>query len=114
MSPGAGDRVRLEHLGDRGEPFRYRIVAAGLADLQGDERGDLVAERGRVYLGPVAGDHAAIGQPVQARLHGAAGDAEPPGGLEHADPGLGGEQFDERGIQAIDPRLLIGSHGVHR
>ena len=25
----AGDGVRLEHLGDCGEPFRYRIVAAG-------------------------------------------------------------------------------------
>ena len=90
MSPGAGDGVHLEHLGDRGEPFGYRIVAAGLADLQGDERGHLVAERGRVHLGPVSGDHAALGQPLQARLHGAAGDPQAPGGLEHAHPGLGG------------------------
>ena len=28
--------MRLEHLGDFGEPFGYGIVAAGLADLQGD------------------------------------------------------------------------------
>jgi len=31
---GAGDGVDLEHLGDRGEPFRDGIVAAGLADLE--------------------------------------------------------------------------------
>ena len=88
--PGAGDGVRLEHLGDRGEPFRYRIVAAGLADLEGDERGHLVAERGRVNLGSVSGDHAASGQPLQACLHGTAGNPQAPGGLKHAHPGLGG------------------------
>jgi hypothetical protein len=45
----AGDRVRL---GDRGEPVGDGIVAAGLADLQRDERGHRIAERGRVHLGP--------------------------------------------------------------
>ena len=86
----AGDGVRLEHLGDGGEPFRYGIVAAGLADLQGDERGHLVAERGRVHVGSVSGDHAAFGHPFQACLNGAAGDTQAPGGLEHPHPGLGG------------------------
>ena len=88
--PGAGDGVRLEYLGDRGEPFGDRIVAAGLADLQGDECGHLVAERGRVYLGSVSGDHATLLQSLEACLHGAAGDPQAPGGLEHAHPGLGG------------------------
>ena len=92
--PGAGDGVHLEHLGDHGQPFGYRIVAAGLTDLQGDERGHLVAERGRIHLGSVSGDHAAFLQPLQACLHGAAGHAQAPGGLEGAHPGLGGEQFD--------------------
>jgi len=112
--PGAGDGVRLEHLGDRGEPFGYRIVAAGLADLEGDERGHLVAERGRVHLGSVSGDHAAFGQPLQACLHGAAGDPQPPGGLKHAHPGLGGQQFDQRGVQPVDQPMVTGSHGVQR
>jgi hypothetical protein len=69
-------------LGDRGQPFGHWVVAAGLADLQGDERGDLVAERGRIYVGSVPGDHAAVLQPLQPRLHGAAGDAETAGSLQ--------------------------------
>jgi hypothetical protein len=82
--------VHLEHFGDRGQSFRDRIVAAGLADLEGDERGHLVAERGRVHLGSVSGDHATLLQSLQACLHGAAGNTQAAGGLEHAHPGLGG------------------------
>jgi hypothetical protein len=37
----SGDGVHLEHLRDRGQPFGHRVVAAGLADLDRDERGDL-------------------------------------------------------------------------
>ena len=92
----------LKHLGDRGQPFGHRVVPAGLADLEGDERGHLVAQGGRIYLGPVAGDHAAVLQPFQPGLHGAAGDTQAPGGLEHAHPGLGGEQLDQGGVE-VDP-----------
>ena len=45
---GAGDGVRLEHLGDRGQVGADGVVAAAgelvLADLQGEERGHRVAE----------------------------------------------------------------------
>jgi hypothetical protein len=110
----ARDGVGLQHLGDHGQLRRDGIVAAGLADLERDERGDLITERGRVHVGPVSGDHAAIAHAVQAGLHGAAGDAEPPGGLEHAHPGLGGQQFDERGIQPVDRLRAASGHVVHR
>jgi hypothetical protein len=56
--------VHLEHFGDRGQSFRDRIVAAGLADLEGDERGHLVAERGRIHVGSVTGDHPALLHPL--------------------------------------------------
>jgi len=104
--------VRLEHLRDGGEPLGDRVVPAGLADLQRDERGDRVAERGRIHLGPVSGDHAALGHPVQARLHGAAGHAQTARGLEHAHLRLGGEQSDERGVQGIDRPVITGGHAV--
>jgi hypothetical protein len=77
-------------------------VAARLVYLEGDERGDLVAERGRLHVWPVSGDHPAITHSVQAGLHGAAGGAEAPGGFEYAHPRLGGQQFDQRGIQVVD------------
>ena len=89
-------------------------MAARLADLQGDERSHLVAQRGRVHVGPVPGDHAAVLQPFQPGLHGAAGDPEAPGGLEHAYPRLGGEQFDQGRVQTIHPAGRNSSHGVQR
>jgi hypothetical protein len=67
--------VDLENLRDCGQPFSHRIVATCLADLEGDERGHLVAQRGRIHVGSVPGYHAAILQSLQAGLHGAAGDA---------------------------------------
>jgi hypothetical protein len=105
-----GDGVRLEHFGDGGEPFGHRIVAAGLADLEGDERGHLIAQRGRVNVGSVPGDHAAVLQPLQPCLNGAAGDPEAPGGLQYAHPGLGGEQFDKRGVEVVDHSVVTNSH----
>jgi hypothetical protein len=111
---GAGDGVSLEHLGDRGQPLRDAVVAADLPDLERDERGDLVAERGRIHVGSVGGDDAAVTHAVQAGLHGAAGHAEPARGLQHAHPRLGGQQFDERGVQRVDRPRLAGSHTVQR
>ena len=97
----------LQHLGNRGHPSRDGIVASGLANLERDERGDLVAERRRIHVGAVSGDHAVIAQPVQAGLHGAG--ATPSRREVSSMPTLGsaGQQFDERGVQAvIDPGLL--------
>ena len=111
---GPGDGVDLQHLGDRGQPFGHRVVPAGLADLEGDERGHLVAQGGRVYLGPVAGDHAAPLQPFQPGLHGAAGDTQAFGGLEHAYPRLGSEQLDQGGVQGVHSPGRIGGHCVQR
>ena len=99
MSPAPVMVCTSAPLGDRGQPFRDGIVAAGLADLKRDERGDLVAERRRIDVRAVSGDHAAFPHPVQARLHRAASGPESPGGLEHAHPWLDGQQFDEHGVE---------------
>ena len=78
--------------GIAGEVAADHVVAALaglLADLQGQERRHRVAERRGGEVRPPAGDHAGRGELVEPGLHGAARDAEPPGGLEHAEPGLG-------------------------
>ncbi len=49
----AADRVRLEHLGHRLHR-RHGLGEPSLGELDQHERGDRVAERGRVDLGPVA------------------------------------------------------------
>jgi hypothetical protein len=63
MSP-APVIVRLQDLGDSGQPFCDGIVTAGLPDLQRDERGDLIAERGRIHVGSVSGDDAPVAHPI--------------------------------------------------
>ena len=83
-----------------------------LADLEGDERGHLVAERGRIHLGSGPGDHPALLHPLQPRLYGTAGDAQAAGGLEHADPRLGGQQSDQRGVKSVDQPAITDSHAV--
>ncbi|MEI2651718.1 MAG: alanine--tRNA ligase-related protein [Microthrixaceae bacterium] len=77
-------------------------LAGLLADLQGDERGDREAHRRRVDLRPPAGDHAALGQAVQAGLHGAAGHAQPARGLEHPHAGLGLEEGEDARVEDVD------------
>ena len=47
----AGDRVDLEHLGDRRQVRDDGRVALPLADLEGAERRDRVAERSGIHLG---------------------------------------------------------------
>jgi hypothetical protein len=106
--------VHLKHFGDRSEPFGHRVMAARLADLQSDERSHLVTQRGRIHVWSVPGDHTALVQPLEPGLHGTAGDAETPGGLQHAYPGLGGEQFDQGRVQMVHPSGRNGSHGVQR
>ena len=83
---GAGDGVGLEHLGDRGEVLDDGgVAAAALADLERAERRDRVAERRGVDVGRHRASTPRALQPVEPGLHGAAGDAEPAGGPEHAD-----------------------------
>jgi hypothetical protein len=98
---GAGDGVRLEHLRDGGQGAGDGVVAGTLPDLQGEERGHRVAERRGVQHRSPAGDHAALLELVEPGLDGAAGDPEPPGGLEDADPGLGGEQLDQVAVDLV-------------
>ena len=54
------------------------------------------------------------GMAVEPGLHGAAGHSQPAGGLERAHPGLGGQQLDERGVQAVDRPVIAGSHAVQK
>ena len=78
-------------------------VALSLADLEGAERGDRVAERTGVDRRCEALDHAALLEPVQARLHGAAGDPEGPGGTEHPDVRVVGEECDQPCVEGVHP-----------
>jgi hypothetical protein len=108
---GTGDGVQLQHLGNGGQPLGHRVVPPGLTDLQGNKGGHLVPQRGRIHLGPVSGDHAALGHPLEPGLHGAAGDPEAARGLEHADPGLSREQPDQGHVQVVD---AVSGHGVQK
>src|SRR6266496_6592999 len=66
-------------------------------------------KRRRIDIGPIAGDHTPAVQPVQPCLHGAAGDVQAAGRLEHPDARLGGEQLNELGIQLVDHTQLLCS-----
>src|SRR5690606_28468515 len=96
-----------EHFGHLGEPPADGIVTAlppapALPQLQRHERGHPVAEGGGVDLGPEARDDAVAGEAVEPRLDGAARDPEPPGRLQDADAGFGGEQLDQPAVQFVD------------
>ena len=56
-------------------------------------------------------DHAPLDQLVQPGLHGAPGHAEPPGALQHPDPRLLGEQFDQPRVQRVELYILLSIHG---
>ena len=70
---GAGDRVRLQHLGDVGQVRGDGGVPVPLADLQGDERCHAEADRGGRDLRAEAPDRAPRDQLVQPGLHRAPG-----------------------------------------
>jgi hypothetical protein len=109
----AAHGVHLEHLRDAAEVGHDALPAAALRDLQRHERGDDEAERARVDVRAEAGDDAPGLQPVQPRLGRAAGHAEPPGALEHADPGLLGQQGDQPGVQLVELGTLSSARGLH-
>src|SRR6478609_3566005 len=102
---GAGDRVRLQHLGDLGEVTGDPLVAAALggllADLERQEGGHGVTQRSGREVGAPTGDHPAAHQLVETRLHRAARDAEPAGRLEHAHARVGGEEVDQPAVQVV-------------
>ena len=97
----AARRVRLEDLRHRLE-VRDRLGQAALGDLEEHEREHRVAQARRVDLGPEAADDAAVAELAQARLHGAARDAEAARGLHQADTRLGGQQLDEARVELVD------------
>ena len=91
---GTGDRVGLEHLGDRREMRGDRVVAGALADLEGQERHHREAERLRGEVRAPAGHDPGRGQSVEPGLHRAAGHTEATARLQDADARLRGEEFD--------------------
>src|SRR5680860_415484 len=105
--PGAGDRARLEHLGDAGQMHRDRVmyptVGRILSDLQGQERRHRIAERLGIQLWSPAGNHTDPAELVQPGLDRSARHAEPPRCLEYTDPWLLFEQTDQCAVQVIHP-----------
>ena len=102
MSPLPGGGVQLQHLGDGRQVGPY-VGALALPDLQRGERGDRVAERGRIDLRTEAADHPVRLKPVQPGLHGAAGHPEPAGRLQHADPRLAASSTMQPAVQPSIP-----------
>ena len=105
---GAGDRMRLQHLRDPAEVLDDRVVAAALPDLERAEGGDRVAEGSGVQGGCERADHASSHEPVEPGLDRAAGDAQPPGGAEHSDVRLVGEEADEARVELVQGWLRHG------
>lgn len=108
---GARDRVRLEDLRDPREPLRHRLVADGLAQFEGHERGHRVAERRGVDPRPEVADDAARDELVEPRLHGPARHPEPPGALQDPDARFGFEEFDEACVERVDAPAIVRTTG---
>ena len=97
----AGGRVRLEQPGDRLE-VALHVLERALGDLQGHEGLDAEAGRGDVDVRAVAGDDAAVLQPLQPGGHRGPGDAGDPRELEGAGARVLAqcrEQGDVQGVQ---------------
>ena len=94
------------------ESGRARFVFRG-PTRAGTGLGRLVADHGDGVMDLALQVSSADDAYDYAVSHGALG-LEPPGGLEHAHPGLGGQQFDERGIQPVDRPRAGSGHVVHR
>src|SRR5665811_2526423 len=67
--PRTGDRVRLEDLGYAGQMGDDGVVASGLADLEGAERGHRVAHGARAHLWCKGGEHPSLLQTVEPGLN---------------------------------------------
>ncbi len=90
----------------------HRRVALPLADLEGAEGGDRVAERAGIDRGGEALDHPALLEPVEPGLHRAAGHPERAGRTEHPDVRVVGEQRDEPCVEGVHPGLASHGHIV--
>ena len=93
--------VDLEHLG-HARQRRDGLLEAPLDDLQRDEGEHRIAHLRGLDLRPEAGDHAARGELVHPRLHGAAGDAEPPRDLHDADARVRAQHQQQARVEPID------------
>ena len=114
--------VHLEHLRNRTEMFEHLVVRA-LCDLEGGEREHAVAERLEIEVGAKAGDDAAMLQPVEPRLHGAASDTETPRQFEEPHARERSQLAEQGGVERIDraghddqsvaPYAALAVHIVH-
>lgn len=107
---GAGDGVGFEYFGDGFEVAGDGVVEAVLADFEGDEGSDGVADGGGVDGGGEVGDDAAAEEPVEAGVDGAAGYAETPGEVQDGHTGVLSQQFDERCVEFVDI-VIVPGHG---
>ena len=92
----------LDHLGNGGKVLADGVVAAALADLEGDERGDGITDRGGVDRRTPSGDRPRPLEPTQPRLDCSPCDAELARRLEDTDPRMVGEQSEKGGVEGID------------
>ena len=104
---GAGDRVRLEDLGDVGQVLGDGGMAVPLADLQGDETRDAEADHVGCDVRAEASDRAPRDQFVQPGLDRATGDRQAPGEFQDADPRLVVEQGEQAGVQRVELYILL-------
>ena len=107
----AGDAVHLDDLGD-GLQSRGDVVQAALRDVQGDERVHVEAQRLRVHVRGEPDDHPALLQPQEARLGGAAGDAERPRVLAEAGPRAFEQREQQGAVEVVEVHVSsIGRRG---
>ena len=105
----ARDRVDLDDLVDVDERRDRRLVRA-LCDLEHGERQHRQPGADVVDVGPVAGDDALPLEPIDPRVHGAAGDADP-----RRDLGHGGVRCAPQGVEQSQIDGVEGpGHGVQR
>jgi hypothetical protein len=83
----AGDPVALDDLGRRPGQVGDPRQLPGQRPHPND-RGEPIAERRRIDLGPVATDHALALEALQALGHGGRGESHPPAQLGQAQPGV--------------------------
>ena len=97
--------VRLEQAGD-GLEVALHVLDRPLRDLQGHEGLDAEAGRGHVDVRPVAGDDAAVLQPLQPGGHRRAGDAGDAGQLQGAGARVLAQRREQRDVQGVEGPLV--------